>query len=259
LISLALPITDTLLSILRRFLAGHSLFGADREHIHHKLLALGLNHRQAVWILYAVSATGALLSLFLLQYRLLVPVVGIFGVILFFGLRKLNYREFAEFGRLWRRACCQKMAFERNIALRKAIAELQKTSDITVIYGLLERGLCSDFAFELELSKNVLGVTHRRPVPKSMNLSRKANTLLRLDLSTSRSAVLGCLWLELSNDDDWLLDVELVTRDLRFALSTAIENWIQCAPFRVSEELRRFESFPQLVDVTADAASATLV
>ena len=41
-ISFALPLTDTVLSVLRRFLSGRKLFRADREHIHHKLLELGL-------------------------------------------------------------------------------------------------------------------------------------------------------------------------------------------------------------------------
>ena len=35
---------------------GAPLFSADRGHIHHRLLALGLSHRQAVIVLYAVCA-----------------------------------------------------------------------------------------------------------------------------------------------------------------------------------------------------------
>ncbi len=55
-VAFALPLTDVGLSILRRFLSGRSLFGADREHIHHKLLELGLTQRQVVWVLYGISA-----------------------------------------------------------------------------------------------------------------------------------------------------------------------------------------------------------
>jgi UDP-GlcNAc:undecaprenyl-phosphate GlcNAc-1-phosphate transferase len=55
LISLGLPIADTALAILRRASAGRPIFSADREHIHHRLLARGLSHRQAVLVLYGLS------------------------------------------------------------------------------------------------------------------------------------------------------------------------------------------------------------
>jgi UDP-GlcNAc:undecaprenyl-phosphate/decaprenyl-phosphate GlcNAc-1-phosphate transferase len=51
-IALGLPIIDTLLAIGRRALRGRPLFQADKEHIHHRLIAAGLTHRQAVLVLY---------------------------------------------------------------------------------------------------------------------------------------------------------------------------------------------------------------
>src|SRR3982074_2328600 len=65
-VSFGLPILETALSILRRLISGRPIFTADREHIHHKLLQMGLSHRQVVIVLYAVSALFAMLSLFLL-------------------------------------------------------------------------------------------------------------------------------------------------------------------------------------------------
>lgn len=55
LLALGLPILDTTLAITRRFLHGRPIFQADRGHLHHRLLALGLSQRQAVLILYFVS------------------------------------------------------------------------------------------------------------------------------------------------------------------------------------------------------------
>jgi UDP-GlcNAc:undecaprenyl-phosphate GlcNAc-1-phosphate transferase len=52
---LALPITDTLASMLRRILRGHSPFHADREHLHHILMAAGYTDRQAVAVLLLAS------------------------------------------------------------------------------------------------------------------------------------------------------------------------------------------------------------
>jgi UDP-GlcNAc:undecaprenyl-phosphate GlcNAc-1-phosphate transferase len=55
LVALGLPIMDTLLALMRRFLERRSIFAADREHIHHQLLAMGLTHRRAVLTLYGLS------------------------------------------------------------------------------------------------------------------------------------------------------------------------------------------------------------
>ncbi len=62
LLALGLPITDLLLTIVRRFVARRSLFSADRGHIHHRLLDLGLTHRRAVLSLYIVSVTFTVLA-----------------------------------------------------------------------------------------------------------------------------------------------------------------------------------------------------
>jgi UDP-GlcNAc:undecaprenyl-phosphate GlcNAc-1-phosphate transferase len=55
-IALGVPIADTLLAMARRAVRGAPLFSADRGHIHHRLLALGLSQRQAVVVLYVACA-----------------------------------------------------------------------------------------------------------------------------------------------------------------------------------------------------------
>ena len=55
LLVLALPLSDTVFAIVRRLYHGEDVMKADRGHIHHRLLALGLNQKQAVAVLYAVS------------------------------------------------------------------------------------------------------------------------------------------------------------------------------------------------------------
>ena len=55
-LALAVPLSDTLFAFVRRVAHGQSPFQADRGHFHHKLMDLGLNQKQAVAILYAVSA-----------------------------------------------------------------------------------------------------------------------------------------------------------------------------------------------------------
>jgi UDP-N-acetylmuramyl pentapeptide phosphotransferase/UDP-N-acetylglucosamine-1-phosphate transferase len=53
---LILPLFDTLRVFAIRMMHGRSPFSADRNHIHHYLLELGLNHRQTTMVLVAVNA-----------------------------------------------------------------------------------------------------------------------------------------------------------------------------------------------------------
>ncbi len=56
LLALAVPITDTLLAIVRRKSSGVPIFSPDKNHLHHRLLAKGLNQKQVVLIMYALTA-----------------------------------------------------------------------------------------------------------------------------------------------------------------------------------------------------------
>jgi len=58
-LALGLPIMDTLLTVARRAWMGMPVMRADRGHIHHRLLDLGLSHRRVVMLLYLFAATFA--------------------------------------------------------------------------------------------------------------------------------------------------------------------------------------------------------
>ena len=53
---LGLPIFDTASAMLRRIARGQSPMHADRSHVHHRLIDMGLNQKQAVAILYVISS-----------------------------------------------------------------------------------------------------------------------------------------------------------------------------------------------------------
>ena len=53
---LGLPIFDTAFAFIRRIAHGQSPMQADRSHIHHRLIDMGLNQKQAVATLYVISA-----------------------------------------------------------------------------------------------------------------------------------------------------------------------------------------------------------
>jgi UDP-GlcNAc:undecaprenyl-phosphate GlcNAc-1-phosphate transferase len=115
LLALGLPIMDTALSMIRRllrslhimeideerneikffFLDGFSIFKADRDHIHHRLLQMGLTQRKAVILLYAISLVlGGLAfsSIYFknINYGLFLTTIGLASYI---GVRKLGYSE----------------------------------------------------------------------------------------------------------------------------------------------------------------------
>jgi UDP-GlcNAc:undecaprenyl-phosphate GlcNAc-1-phosphate transferase len=59
LLVLALPLADAVLAVVRRARRRTSVFHADKEHLHHRLMDLGHGHRQAVLVMYIWSALAA--------------------------------------------------------------------------------------------------------------------------------------------------------------------------------------------------------
>ena len=53
---LGLPMFDTLFAIIRRLAHGQNPMAPDRGHIHHRLIDMGLNQKQAVAALYVISS-----------------------------------------------------------------------------------------------------------------------------------------------------------------------------------------------------------
>jgi UDP-GlcNAc:undecaprenyl-phosphate/decaprenyl-phosphate GlcNAc-1-phosphate transferase len=65
---LAIPILDTLSVMVQRIGEGRSPFSPDKNHIHHKLLALGLGHHEAVMVIYTMQGT-LFIAAYLLRYE----------------------------------------------------------------------------------------------------------------------------------------------------------------------------------------------
>lgn len=73
-IVLGLPIFDVALAIIRRIIKGKSLkavFKADKGHLHHKLVAKGFSQKQAVLILYGISAAFGMFAVILFDSGIL--------------------------------------------------------------------------------------------------------------------------------------------------------------------------------------------
>ncbi len=119
---LGFPIFDTLSSMMRRVLRGHSPFQADRLHTHHRLLSYGYSHREAVWILYSVAAAcaaSAVLcqSLYPQKNIVLIPVA-LCGLVVMMLAWSNGYLRVRHFFRLYRcRIRNRRLAAFRNYAV----------------------------------------------------------------------------------------------------------------------------------------------
>jgi len=76
---LALPIIDTAFAMLRRAINGKPIMGADRGHLHHRLIDRGYNQKQTVLILYGISAaSGAAAILIAVQNVYAITIAAVF-------------------------------------------------------------------------------------------------------------------------------------------------------------------------------------
>ncbi len=85
LLLLGLPFLDTMAVMGQRLVKGRSPFIGDRNHVHHKLLALGLSHYEAVIVIYGIQAVMVGLA-YLLRWQsdmLILTVYGAFATAMF--------------------------------------------------------------------------------------------------------------------------------------------------------------------------------
>ncbi len=100
LIALGVTLLDTAMAFLRRLLHRQHPFRADQQHIHHRLLQLGLSQRQVVLVIYYCSVLFGLASYLLsrieIRYSLLTGVILLLS--LFLGIHILGFVERATRG-----------------------------------------------------------------------------------------------------------------------------------------------------------------
>lgn len=96
LIVLGLPIFDTLWAIIRRIIKGKSIkaiFKADKGHLHHRIVGKGFSQKQAVLILYGISATFGIFAVILLDSGIWKALSFLLMVIVALGIGYKNFQE----------------------------------------------------------------------------------------------------------------------------------------------------------------------
>jgi len=94
-LAMALPILDTAFAIIRRLATGRSIGEADKDHLHHRLLRLGLSHRNTVLVMWAISAWLGLSAVAVTEVSLAqgLIIVGMVTLAILFGALKVGLLE----------------------------------------------------------------------------------------------------------------------------------------------------------------------
>lgn len=145
-----LPVVDTSITLLRRFISGKPMFQGDREHIHHMLLARGWSQRQVALTLYGVCAAFGLLALLFVT-----KVQSRSGLILFvvsaaiiFAVGHLRYHEVDEIkASMKRNLGDRRVRAANNIRVRRACRTLAAAQSLGDLFdGVLEMLEFGEFA-----------------------------------------------------------------------------------------------------------------
>ncbi len=235
-VSFGLPILETGISVVRRFLSGQPLFAPDRHHIHHQLLERGLTHRQVVVVLYGVSAIFGLLSALLLY-----PGGSTVGVVLFvigagiwLGVQHLNYPEFFELRRVARRTLEQKQVIVNNLAFRRAAFRLAKVQDFSELCRVLQETFRGNDFDGFEVRSVALDRSGEVPLAASeLHYAWRASAVttvapawsMSLELTMQRQARRGYLVVYKHYASDALrVDINLLLQEFRVVLAKALDR-----------------------------------
>jgi hypothetical protein len=98
LLALGFPIVDTSMALLRRLVGRKGLLEADADHIHHRIVRMGLTQQRTVVILYGVTALFGALSLLTMtgQSHAIGLAAVVFTLVTWIGIRQLGYSELGE-------------------------------------------------------------------------------------------------------------------------------------------------------------------
>ena len=140
-LALGVPIFDTLFSMFRRLIERRPLFSADRGHVHHRLLDLGLTHRRAVIFLYGISsllAAGAIAVSLGRSWHVGLALLSVSLVFVGF-VRFLGYFEYLHFRK--RQKARLRDPFTENLrrVIPKLIVSLSRASDEESALTVLSR------------------------------------------------------------------------------------------------------------------------
>ncbi len=237
-VSFGLPIMDVVVAILRRYLSGKPVFRGDNDHIHHKLLKLGFSQRQAVFILYGISALLGLLSLAMLHgAQIITLVLVVLGAGIFVGAQQLRYHEFVEVGRVLERTINQKQIISNNLYIRRAVDSLSTCCDVSTLCSILTETLqplgFDGFGIRLAITVRLPDVRH---IPFAADAKggfccnwtdgqyAESKWELNLELASGSGQRCGVFSVYRLSHKPLMMDVNLLSDGFRSALAGAVHR-----------------------------------
>jgi len=220
-IALGLPLMETIWSTMRRFIYGQKLFSPDRDHIHHRLMALGLSQGRAVLILYGITVLMGCISVAMVYTHdnktALLFLLFAAGVII--GIQKLGYLDFlrSDSFKFWLKDISDEtgISLERRSFLNFQMA-IQNSADLENMWENLSKAIqwlkfdLVELRFENKACLDKQNATflwwNKERIEDSDNdwdlfLKRKTLMKLELPLTTGQTGVIdnkgsyGTLWL----------------------------------------------------------------
>lgn len=145
LMALVIPLLDTALAIVRRFLRQQPILTADRGHIHHRLLDRGLTPRKVALLLYGCCAVGAIASLATLNQSLSGLAIILFCIVTWLGVQHLGYIEFGTARRMFVEGAFRR-TLTSQIALRSFEDQLLRAPSLDHSWTVIQAG-AREFGF----------------------------------------------------------------------------------------------------------------
>jgi UDP-GlcNAc:undecaprenyl-phosphate GlcNAc-1-phosphate transferase len=173
-LALGIPIFDVLFSMLRRFLERRSLFAPDRSHFHHRLLNLGMRHRDAVLAIYSATLAITGVGLLMIVYENVFSLVLFLCLLILIALlfRMAGAVRFGEvLGRLREKHAISEVQRRERVVLEHLQLKVRQLQDASQAWDTMcEAALHMDCAW---ISLKTLGVNgwteleswHRPTIP----------------------------------------------------------------------------------------------
>ena len=240
LFGLAFPLLDTTIAMVRRWLRGVPLTGADGRHVHHQLVCLGLSRTRAAAAICVFSASVAAAGLSLafapssltLTLALLGGAAGLLFVV--HGLRWLGYHEFVEAHASFASGLFKARGVIRDrILAREFEVRIREAASFGMLEVLLEE-VVRTFGFERVALLDSAALRTEDP------MFGAEQRLLRLDRPICVPAAWGEEWLVLrvwwrEETRTPPLYAERVVRMLAPALESALASFAPTAELRLAD------------------------
>ena len=95
-IVLGIPVFDMIFAVVRRLLRGQKITAPDKEHIHHRLLNLGLSQKQAVITLYIITSVLGIIAVALvanIKWHIILLIVILANIAGIYAITKCKQKK----------------------------------------------------------------------------------------------------------------------------------------------------------------------